>query len=273
MKIITNKKIVQKIVIAILIVILTTFCVPMKSYAGLGGKLMNPIVTFVAALFDGAQHLLEMTMLGRTESFMKEVAQNYRVDSEPEYTIKVEELIESKFWGLDAVNIPTIIYTPEEIFSNRVPALDINFINPSITKSADGKHDNEVQERNVALQLRGTIAGWYNALTMIAMVGLLSVLVYLGIRMILSSIAADRAKYKQMLMDWVVAMCLLFTLHFIMSFALTIVETITAMLASGENNTSITVYATNIDGQSERRSYFRSYFRSCRRYFNSYAWI
>ena len=80
------------------------------------------------------------------------------------------------------------------------------------------------------------------------MVGLLSVLVYLGIRMLLSSIAADRAKYKQMLMDWVIAMCLLFTLHFIMSFALTMVETVTAMLAAGEDNTSITVYATNVQG-------------------------
>lgn len=250
MKIITNKKIVQKIVIAILIVILTTFCVPIQSHADAGGKLMNPIVQFVAALFDGAQHLLEWTMLGRTESFMDELASNHKVSSAPagDNVKVVDDFIDATFFGFNAINIPTITYTPEEIFSNRVPALDINFINPSITTSADGQHDSEVQERNVALKLRGTIAGWYNALTMIAMVGLLSVLVYLGIRMLLSSIAADRAKYKQMLMDWVVAMCLLFTLHFIMSFALTMVETVTAMLSSGENNTSITVYATNMDG-------------------------
>lgn len=250
MKIITNKKIVQKIIIAIVIVILTTFCVPVQSQADVGGKLMNPIVQLVTALFDGVQHLLEWTMLGRTQSFMDELAKNHKVDSAPsgDNVKVVDQFIDATFFGLNAINIPTITYTPEEIFSNRVPALDINFINPSITKSADGQHDSEVQERNVALQLRGTIAGWYNALTMIAMVGLLSVLVYLGIRMLLSSIAADRAKYKQMLMDWVIAMCLLFTLHFIMSFALTMVETVTAMLASGEDNTSIIVYATNMDG-------------------------
>ncbi len=252
MKVITNKKIVQKIVIAIVIVILTTFCIPIQSHADAGGKIMNPLIQLVAALFDGAQHLLEMTMLGRTESFMKELAKDdkYKADSAPsgDNVKEVDEFIDATFFGINAINIPTITYTPEEIFSNKVPALDINFINPSITKSADGKHDDEVQERNVAVKLRGTIAGWYNALTIIAMVGLLSVLVYLGIRMLLSSIAADRAKYKQMLMDWVVAMCLLFTLHFIMSFALTMVETVTAMLASKEDNTSITVYATNMDG-------------------------
>ena len=250
MKIITNRKVVQKIIIALVIVILTTFCIPIQSHADAGGKLMNPLIQLVAALFDGVQHLLEMTMLGRTESFMDELAKNYKVDSAPSggNVKEVDDFIDATFFGLNAINIPTITYTPEEIFSNKVPALDINFINPSITKSTDGQHDSEVQERNVALKLRGTIAGWYNALTIIAMVGLLSVLVYLGIRMLLSSIAADRAKYKQMLMDWVVAMCLLFTLHFIMSFALTMVETVTAMLSSGDNNTSITVYATNMDG-------------------------
>ena len=255
MKIITNKPIIQKITIAIVIVILTTFCIPIQSQADTGGKLLNPVVNLFAAVLDGIQWLLESTMLGKSQSFMKEVATDYAVEDVPDkgsYDIQVSEFMDAKFWGVDAINIPTITYTPEEIFSNKVPALDINFIKPSIIKSADGLHDQQVQEKNIAYTLRGTIASWYNALTTIAMVGLLSVLVYLGIRMLLSSIAADRAKYKQMLMDWVVAMCLLFTLHFIMSFALTMVETVTAMLSERDeekkSNTSITVYATNVQG-------------------------
>lgn len=255
MKIITNKPIIQKITIAIVIVILTTFCIPIQSQADIGGKLLNPVVNLFTAVLDGIQRLLESTMLGKSQSFMKEVATDYAVEDVPDkgsYDIQVSEFMDAKFWGVDAINIPTITYTPEEIFSNKVPALDINFIKPSIIKSADGLHDHQVQEKNIAYTLRGTIASWYNALTTIAMVGLLSVLVYLGIRMLLSSIAADRAKYKQMLMDWVVAMCLLVTLHFIMSFALTMVETVTAMLSEqGEekkSNTSITVYATDVQG-------------------------
>ena len=65
--------------------------------------------------------------------------------------------------------------------------------------------------------------------------------------MLLSSLAADRAKYKQMLFDWVVAICLVFALHYIMSFALTMAETVTAMISSDAEG-MFTVNATNLDG-------------------------
>ena len=71
------------------------------------------------------------------------------------------------------------------------------------------------------------------ALRTIALVGLLSVLLYLGIRIILSSTSAqDKAKYKNMLKDWLVALCILFMLHYIMAFLLNITERLNNMLAS-----------------------------------------
>ena len=64
----------------------------------------------------------------------------------------------------------------------------------------------------------------------------MSVLVYIGIRITLSSVASDKAKYKQMLIDWVVAVCLVFLMHYIMSFAVTlnekIIEAISAITTS-----------------------------------------
>jgi hypothetical protein len=65
--------------------------------------------------------------------------------------------------------------------------------------------------------LQDTVAGWYKSLRAIALVGLLSVLVYVGIRMIISSTGESKAKYKKMLIDWIVAMCILFVLQYIMS--------------------------------------------------------
>jgi hypothetical protein len=249
MKFFTNKKIVQKIVIAILIVILTSFCIPSASQADTGGKLMSPIIQLVVSLMDGVQHLLELSMLGEYSSFMQDVAREYEVDGAPTETsetgpiYQVDEFIDANFFGLNAINIPRITYTPEEIFSNRVPALDVNFINPSITTG-----DSETDEKmNVAVKLRPTIASWYVAMRYIAIVGLLSVLVYIGIRMLLTSVAADRAKYKQMLFDWIVAICLVFILHYIMSFTMTMSETITSMISPNANGT-FTVYATNMDG-------------------------
>lgn len=239
MKFFTNKGVVQKTVIAILIVILTTFVTPTTVQADWGGKLLSPIFAFVTAIFDGIQHLLEMTMLGETEGFMKDIHDSdlYNLPGTPGGTIETDEPIDGSFFGIDAVNVPMIRYTPEAIFQNQVPALDINFINPSV------KGDDE---RNTAVQLRATISSWYLALRSIAVVGLLSVLIYLGIRMLMTSIAADKAKYKQMLMDWLIAMCLVLVLHYIMSFALTMAETVTAMVSS-DNNQTIRVVATNVD--------------------------
>ena len=76
---------------------------------------------------------------------------------------------------------------------------------------------------STAYKLKATIAKWYMALRTIALVGLLSVLVYIGIRIILSSGSANnKAKYKNMLQDWVVAICILFVLHYMMAFMLNI---------------------------------------------------
>ena len=72
-----------------------------------------------------------------------------------------------------------------------------------------------------AKEMQASISKWYIALRTIALVGLLSVLLYIGIRIILSSSSAnDKAKYKNMLKDWIVAICILFTLHYMMAFML-----------------------------------------------------
>lgn len=250
MKFLTNKGITQKTIITLVIVILTSFCIPAPVQADVGGKLMDPIVKFVVAVFDSLQHVLEYVMIGETHSFMSEVADSYDEDNWTDVerdvlanpqnynTVTNNEFMDAQWFGIDAVNIPYITYTPELIFSNQVPALDVNFINPSVPGNDD---------RNIAKQLRPTIASWYVAIRTIAIVGLLSVLIYLGIRMLLSSLAADRAKYKQMLMDWIVAMCLVFVLHYIMSFAQTMAETVTSMFASNTHS-NFWVISTNMDG-------------------------
>lgn len=95
---------------------------------------------------------------------------------------------------------------------------------------------------STAAVLQSTIATFYNALRRIALVGLLSVLIYIGIRIVLTSTSAkDKAKYKKMLKDWLIAFCILFTLHYIMSITVTVVENIcevikvSTMGANGED--------------------------------------
>ena len=79
-------------------------------------------------------------------------------------------------------------------------------------------------KQNTALDLQKVVSQWYSAIRNIAIVLSMSVLLYVGIRMLLSTVAQDKAKYKQMLIDWCVGLCLLFFLHYIMAFSVTMVE-------------------------------------------------
>lgn len=119
------------------------------------------------------------------------------------------------------LEIPVFVVSPDKIFSNKVPLLDVNIINPS--------------KNSAALDLQGAISSWYNAFRNLAIVGLLSILVYIAIRIIMSSTASDKSKYKQMFTDWLVAFCLLFFMHYIMSFSITMVDIFSDSLSSLNN--------------------------------------
>lgn len=147
-------------------------------------------------------------------------------------------LYDGAFWGMGDYKIPVIRYSPELIFANKVPILNANFLRPGDT------NENTQNPEDNMTALRNTVAGWYVAIRMISIIGLLSVLVYLAIRMMLSGVAADKAKYKKMLMNWLVAMCLLFFLHYLMSFIMTLSETITGLISSS-SDTSLAVNVGN----------------------------
>ena len=98
----------------------------------------------------------------------------------------------------------------------------------------DGKTTKMV--KSTSKELQKSISKWYKALRLVALVGLLSVLVYVGIRIIISSTGQEKAKYKKMIMDWLAAICILFVLQYIMSFTMSIVENI------------IDIFKTNVIG-------------------------
>ena len=128
----------------------------------------------------------------------------------------------------DATWLPIYVISPEEVFKNKIALLDVNFFNPNEyedIKTSSGETIDQ-SEQNSAAILQSTIARWYLALRNFAIVVLLSVLLYIAIRIIISSTAQDKAKYKEKLFSWIVAACLLFFMHYIMVFATTIVEAI-----------------------------------------------
>ena len=114
----------------------------------------------------------------------------------------------------------------EEVFGKEWTLYELN---EEITETGEIKV-------SMAEQLQKNISKWYKALRLFSLVGLLSVLVYVGIRIIISSTGQEKAKYKKMIMDWLAAVCILFVLQYIMAFTMTITEQI------------VNIFKTNVIG-------------------------
>lgn len=117
-------------------------------------------------------------------------------------------------------------------------------------------------KQNMALQLQPLISQWYIAIRNIAIVLSMSVLLYVGIRMLLASVAQEKAKYKQMLLDWIVGVCLLFFMHYIMAFSVSIVKVFNEMLSSTVTIGSITTpTGEEIELEPEQQEAFQAYMK------------
>lgn len=110
--------------------------------------------------------------------------------------------------GGGGVNI--LDFSLDNIFFNEVPLVKLDFFNIQ-------------NETNPTLGvLKRNIAQWYYILRNISLVILLGILIYVGIRMAISTVASEEAKYKKMLENWIVSIILLFLLHYIIILILTV---------------------------------------------------
>lgn len=99
-----------------------------------------------------------------------------------------------------------LILTPFQLFFNKLQITDVNFFDLSI--GAD----------TVSYKIRTTVSGWFYVMRLISSAVLLLILIYVGIRMAISTVAEDKAKYKKMLFDWSASLALVFVLQYIIIF-------------------------------------------------------
>lgn len=111
------------------------------------------------------------------------------------------------------------LMTPFDIFFNKYNILDVNFFN---IKEAGFWETiwNDIGQDNIIKNLRISVASWYYLFRNIAGIILLCVLIYVGIRMAISSVAEEKAKYQKMLYDWVCSAILIFVLQYIIIFTI-----------------------------------------------------
>ncbi len=100
--------------------------------------------------------------------------------------------------------------TVQGIVTGEYPMLNNDFL-----ISKNGKSEtNDIVKQQVSV--------WYYGIRNLAIVISLFVLVYIGIRMAISTLADDKAKYKQMLISWLQSFILIFFLHYIILLAMVI---------------------------------------------------
>lgn len=129
-------------------------------------------------------------------------------------------------------------FTIDKLLFNKVPLLDVNIFN---LQQAGGE---ALGPGDLLYIIRYNIATWYYIIRSIAIVGLLITLIYIGIRIAISSVAEQKAKYKNLLISWVVSFLIVFGMHYFMIGIISINETLLELIANmpmGETNLYDTV--------------------------------
>lgn len=88
-----------------------------------------------------------------------------------------------------------------------------------------------LEEEPIIYKLKMLVATWYTIIRYLAMAAMLLVLLGVGIKMAISTIASDKAVYQRMLVDWVVGFIILFGIHYFMIFVIQVNEILVKTIA------------------------------------------
>ncbi len=117
----------------------------------------------------------------------------------------------------DGLELPAI--SPFDIIFNKVALVDINFFDI-------------VDDGSIVMTIRTGVATWYYIMRIVASAILLVILIYVGIRMAISTVADDKAMYKKMLVDWTASLALIFLLQYIIIFTINVNNAVIEALKS-----------------------------------------
>ena len=230
----------KKIVVVLLLIVLFNFCCPKPVHAWGLQDLLNEILAIPAKIF----WFIEKGVLVSLNNMFTEDSKDATTEN-LEIWITPETIISGNFILFDA----NIFKDPEDYAQDAREILKDENAKPSDYyydydddqnngESQEGEEEGNSGFNSFLLDgrrhLREIVAGWYVAVRNFAIVAMLSVLVYVGIRMVISTLAQDKAKYKSMFKDWIVALCLLVMMHYIMIGLLTLSSEITKALGGGK---------------------------------------
>lgn len=225
------KKLLNKLLISIIIIILlfNFVIVPQAQAISLGGILLKPISSLLMVPLDMIAFIITCAV---------GVFSNGFIDWTADWVNDAVNVIENS-WANDRSLIENIgstissagtiqglgFLTIEDFFTGEIELSNINIFTSQ-------------SNNNIIVNVKQAAAEWYYALRNIAAIGLLCALIYTAIRIMLSTVAEDKAHYKDMLVDWVKAVCLVLFIHILMMLILNVTDLIVSLLGDFTNNYS-----------------------------------
>ena len=134
---------------------------------------------------------------------------------------RVLQILMSQVVGADADS--ENLFTIQNLLTGKYELFDINIFNKNV--SSDSSSD-------ISKLLKENVASWYGTIKTIAIMASLVVLLYVAVRMAMSTTLDESVKYKKMLLSWGVGFVLIFVLHYIALFLITLSDQLVRMLAS-----------------------------------------
>lgn len=119
--------------------------------------------------------------------------------------------------------------TIDKIIFNKVPLLDVNVF----SDTAGGyklKDDSSLQI------IRDSVASWYYIIRNITIAVMLVILIYVGIRMAITTVASEKAEYKRMIVSWLVGFLIIFLIQYFLILVLNINSSILGWIMKSQNS-------------------------------------
>ena len=119
--------------------------------------------------------------------------------------------------------------TVDKIIFNQVPLLDVNMF----SETAAGY---TLKDESSLKIIRDSVATWYYAIRNLTIAIMLIILIYIGIKMAISTVASEKAEYKRMLVSWLVGFLIIFVIHFFLIFVLNLNSTILGWIMDAQQS-------------------------------------
>ena len=132
--------------------------------------------------------------------------------------------------GGSVLNLPF----PDRIIFNQMSMFDPNFINPTTTGL-----QGFVENTNFISLLQDVASNIYFTFFIVAGLIMVIAAMVIGIKLAISSIAIEKAQYKELLNKWLIGIVVLFCLHFFILGAFTLNEKICEIASAIAGNTSV----------------------------------